>query len=284
MPQKIERASFIESHLPSSPSSVAPALQSTAMAVPSQAAARCCRHILRPSSVRISSTYLAQSRRTPARRWQSTQADAPAAAPTNPKIAQIVDQISQLTLLETADLVASLKVGRCCWFLLAIGPCRIFSCRESRGIKKRSSLAPTLSLSSIYPALNSKFDYILLTFFFLLQSRLNIPDLPVGGFAVAPGAGQPAGGAAPAAAAEAEEESAPAAQEKTLFNIKLESYDAAAKPKIIKEIKSMLGLSLVDSKKFVESVPKVLKESVPKEEAEKIVETLKGLGAKATME
>lgn len=43
-----------------------------------------------------------------ARRWQSTDA---AAAPANPKIVQIVDQISQLTLLETADLVASLKVG-----------------------------------------------------------------------------------------------------------------------------------------------------------------------------
>ncbi|KAL2007678.1 hypothetical protein VTN00DRAFT_7660 [Thermoascus crustaceus] len=196
------------------------------MAIPSQAAARCCRHIVRPSSsaLRVSSTsYLAQRRRTPARRWQSTEAGAePAAAPTNPKIAQIVDQISQLTLLETADLVASLK------------------------------------------------------------SRLNIPDMPVGGFAVAPGAGQAA--AAAPAAAESEEEAAPAAQEKTLFNLKLESYDAAAKPKVIKEIKSMLGLSLVDSKKFVESVPKVLKESVPKEEAEKIIETLKGLGAKATME
>jgi large subunit ribosomal protein L7/L12 len=81
-----------------------------------------------------------------------------------------------------------------------------------------------------------------------------------------------------------EEELAPAVQEKTLFNLKLESFDAAAKPKVIKEIKSMLGLSLVDSKKFVESVPKMMKENVPKEEAEKILETLKGLGAKAVME
>lgn len=44
------------------------------------------------------------------RRWQSTDAPAAAAAPSNPKIATIVDQISQLTLLETADLVSSLKV------------------------------------------------------------------------------------------------------------------------------------------------------------------------------
>lgn len=43
------------------------------------------------------------------RRWQSTEA---AAAPVNPKISAIVDQISQLTLLETADLVSSLKVRR----------------------------------------------------------------------------------------------------------------------------------------------------------------------------
>ena len=54
--------------------------------------------------------------------------------------------------------------------------------------------------------------------------------------------------------------------------------------KVIKEIKSMLGLSLVDSKKFVESAPKMMKEGVPKEEAEKIVETLKALGATVVME
>ncbi|KAI7976096.1 hypothetical protein EIK77_008114 [Talaromyces pinophilus] len=200
------------------------------MSISSQAAARCCRQVVRSSAsssqvpfLRIStssSSTFQQRRRTAvpsARRWQSTDA---AAAPANPKIVQIVDQISQLTLLETADLVASLK------------------------------------------------------------SRLNIPDLPVGGFAMAAGPGA-AGGAA--AAAE-EEEAAPAAAEKTLFNLKLESFEAASKPKVIKEIKSMLGLSLVDSKKFVESVPKVLKENVAKDECEKIIETLKGLGAKVVME
>lgn len=110
-----------------------------------------------------------------------------------------------------------------------------------------------------------------------LKSRLNIPDLPVGGFAAAPAA-------APAAAAEEAEEAAPAAQEKTLFNIKLQAFDAGAKAKIIKEVKSLLGLSLVDSKKFVESAPKMMKESVPKDEAEKIIATMKELGATVTME
>jgi large subunit ribosomal protein L7/L12 len=102
--------------------------------------------------------------------------------------------------------------------------------------------------------------------------------MPMGGFAAAAG---PA--AAPAAPVE-EEEAAPAAQEKTLFTLTLKSFDAAAKPKIIKEIKSMLGLSLVDSKKFVESAPKQMKEGVPKEECEKIVAAMKGLGAVVTME
>ncbi|KAG6365442.1 hypothetical protein INS49_007053 [Diaporthe citri] len=176
-------------------------------------AAQCCARQLRSTSTLRSTGALAQQRIS--RRYQSTDA---AAAPTNPKISGIVDQISQLTLLETADLVSSLK------------------------------------------------------------SRLNIPDLPVGGFAAAPAAAAPA-----AAAAEAEEE-APAAQEKTLFAVKLVKFEATAKPKVIKEIKSLLGLSLVDSKKFVESAPKLMKDSVPKDEAEKIVATLKELGATVEME
>ena len=110
------------------------------------------------------------------------------------------------------------------------------------------------------------------------QTRLKIPDMPIGNFSAGP--------AAPTAAAPPEEaeEAAPAAQEKTLFTLTLKSFDAAAKPKIIKEIKSMLGLSLVDSKKFVEAAPKMMKEGVPKEEGEKIVETLKGLGGVVTLD
>lgn len=115
----------------------------------------------------------------------------------------------------------------------------------------------------------------------MLQSRLNIPDMSMGGF----GGGSGGGAAQAAAAAPAEEdEPAPKQEEKTLFNLKLESIDAAAKPKIIKEIKSMLGLSLVDSKKFVESVPKMMRESVPKDEGEKIIKTMKDLGGVASMD
>lgn len=100
--------------------------------------------------------------------------------------------------------------------------------------------------------------------------------MPIGGFAAA----------APAAAAPAEEpeEAAPAAAEKTLFTLKLQAFDAGAKAKVIKEVKSLLGLSLVDSKKFVESAPKMMKENVPKEEAEKIIATMKELGATIVMD
>lgn len=99
--------------------------------------------------------------------------------------------------------------------------------------------------------------------------------MPMGGFAAS----------APAAPAPVEEEeAAPAPQAKTLFTLTLKSFEAASKPKIIKEIKSMLGLSLVDSKKFVESAPKQMREGVPKEESEKIIETLKGLGGVVTMD
>ncbi|EHK16678.1 uncharacterized protein TRIVIDRAFT_40545 [Trichoderma virens Gv29-8] len=182
------------------------------MATPCRFAARSCARQLRSAaSPRSSAQMLRVSCTT--RRYNSTEA-----AAVNPKIADIVDQISKLTLLETADLVSSLK------------------------------------------------------------SKLNIPDMPIGGFAAAPAA------AAPAAAAEEAEEAPAAPAEKTLFTLKLQSIDAAAKAKIIKEVKGMLGLSLVDSKKFVESAPKMMKENVPKEDAEKIIATMKELGAVVVME
>ena len=102
--------------------------------------------------------------------------------------------------------------------------------------------------------------------------------MPINGFAAAPGT------AAPAAAPAEEEDAAPAAQAKTLFTLTLKSFDAGAKPKIIKEIKSMLAMSLVESKKFVESAPKTMKEGVPKDEGNAIIETMKGLGGVVTME
>ncbi|KAG5650365.1 hypothetical protein H0H81_012491, partial [Sphagnurus paluster] len=100
------------------------------------------------------------------------------------------------------------------------------------------------------------------------QSRLNIQEIAM------PAAAAPV--AAPAAASEEPE----APKEKTIFNVKLESFDAGAKPKIIREVKALVpNLTLIDAKKFVESLPKVLKENLPKEEAEKLQKTFEALGA-----
>ena len=80
-------------------------------------ASRCCQRNLRPASSLYSQSlgvplnYSRQRRKCILRRWLFT--DTAATQAINPKITGIVDQISQLTLLETADLVASLKVCRC---------------------------------------------------------------------------------------------------------------------------------------------------------------------------
>ncbi|KZS97498.1 ClpS-like protein [Sistotremastrum niveocremeum HHB9708] len=110
----------------------------------------------------------------------------------------------------------------------------------------------------------------------LLKSRLNIQDIAL-----------PAASAAPAAAPVAEDD-APVEEkpkEKTIFNVKLEAFDAASKAKIIKEIKALIpNLNLMEAKKFVESLPRVMKENLPKEEAEKLKETFVALGATVTLE
>ncbi len=75
---------------------------------------------------------------------------------------------------------------------------------------------------------------------------------------------------------------APAAEEKTEFNIVLK--DAGAKKiDVIKVVRAFTGLGLVEAKSAVEKGG-VLKENVAKEEAEKIVADLKAAGATAVME
>lgn len=64
-------------------------------------AARCCARAVRPAAVKFACPAPA------ARRWYS---DAAPTAPVDPKIKSIVDEISTLTLLQTAELVTSLKV------------------------------------------------------------------------------------------------------------------------------------------------------------------------------
>ncbi|TFK56169.1 ClpS-like protein [Heliocybe sulcata] len=134
--------------------------------------------------------------------------------PSSPKLNQLVDDISSLTLLQAADLVS------------------------------------------------------------LLKTRLNIQEIAM----------PAAAAAAPAAAAEeAPVEEKP--KEKTIFSVKLESFNPAAKAKVIKEIKALVpNLTLLEAKKYVESLPQVIKENLPKEEAEKLRKTFEDVGAVAKLE
>ncbi|MBE6385130.1 MAG: 50S ribosomal protein L7/L12 [Lentisphaerae bacterium] len=82
--------------------------------------------------------------------------------------------------------------------------------------------------------------------------------------------------AAPAAGAAA----AAPAEEKTEFDVILAGFDAAKKVAVIKEVRGITGLGLIEAKAIVEGAPKALKEGIAKDEAEKIKAQLEGAGAK----
>lgn len=82
--------------------------------------------------------------------------------------------------------------------------------------------------------------------------------------------------------------SAPAAEEvkeeKTAFDVKLASFDAKSKIKVIKEVRAITGLGLKEAKELVEGAPSILKKDVKREEADELVEKLKGVGAVVELE
>ena len=69
-----------------------------------------------------------------------------------------------------------------------------------------------------------------------------------------------------------------AAAAKTDFDIVLESA-GASKLKVVKEVKTLLGLGLKDAKELVDGAPATIKEGVPKDEAESIKAALEEAGA-----
>ena len=83
--------------------------------------------------------------------------------------------------------------------------------------------------------------------------------------------------AGPAAAADA-----PAAEEKTEFNVVLKDF-GANKIAVIKVVREITGLGLVEAKALVEKLG-TLKEAVAKDEATKMIEKLKEAGATAVAE
>ena len=127
---------------------------------------------------------------------------------TNPKIPQLVSEISALSLLDTAVLVQELR------------------------------------------------------------TKLNIQDMPT-----------ILTQAAPKEAAVEEKK-----VEKSAFQVVVSKVAADKKAKVIRELKQVMEWSLVDAKKFVESVPGTVKKDVPKDEAEELKKKLEAVGATVTLE
>ena len=90
--------------------------------------------------------------------------------------------------------------------------------------------------------------------------------------AAAPVAVAAVGGAAAAAA--------PAAEEQTEFTVTMTSF-GANKVGVIKVIREITGLGLKEAKDLVEGVPSLVKESIPKADADGIKKKLEEAGAAA---
>ncbi|MCA3564490.1 MAG: 50S ribosomal protein L7/L12 [Methylocystis sp.] len=82
----------------------------------------------------------------------------------------------------------------------------------------------------------------------------------------------PAGGGAAAAPVE----------EKTEFAVEL-TATGDKKIEVIKEVRAITGLGLKEAKDLVEAAPKMVKEGVGKDEAEKLKKQLEAVGAKVTL-
>ncbi len=73
-----------------------------------------------------------------------------------------------------------------------------------------------------------------------------------------------------------------AAEVQTAFDVILKSF-GAKKIQVIKEVRAVTSLGLKEAKELVESVPKPVKEGLPKEEAEKLKAQLEGVGAEVEL-
>jgi large subunit ribosomal protein L7/L12 len=75
-------------------------------------------------------------------------------------------------------------------------------------------------------------------------------------------------------------DAAPAEEVQTEFNVTLTSF-GEKKVQVIKVIRAITALGLKEAKEMVEGVPSVVKEAIPKEEAEKIKDDLEKAGGSA---
>ncbi|RLC69035.1 MAG: 50S ribosomal protein L7/L12 [Chloroflexi bacterium] len=101
-----------------------------------------------------------------------------------------------------------------------------------------------------------------------LEHEFGVSAAPVAAVAAAP------------AAAPGEPAEAAAAEEKTEFSITLKSF-GERKIEVIKAVREVTTLGLKQAKDLVEAAPQLVKEGVPKEEAETIKQKLEAAGATA---
>ena len=96
-------------------------------------------------------------------------------------------------------------------------------------------------------------------------------------YGIEPAAAAVAVAAGPAAAA-----GAPAAEEKTSFDVMLKSA-GANKLAVVKLVKELTGLGLKEAKDIVDAAPSKVKEGVSKEEDEELQKQLTGAGAEVEL-
>ena len=73
-----------------------------------------------------------------------------------------------------------------------------------------------------------------------------------------------------------------AAEEKTNFDVVLKSA-GAAKLQVVKKVKELTGLGLKEAKELVDNAPGVVKEGLPKAEAENLKKELEEAGAEVEL-
>ena len=76
---------------------------------------------------------------------------------------------------------------------------------------------------------------------------------------------------------------APAAEEKTEFDVVLTGFDAAQKIKVIKVIREVMGLGLAEAKAAVEGAPTTMKEGLSKDDAEALKKQVEEVGGKVEL-
>jgi len=94
---------------------------------------------------------------------------------------------------------------------------------------------------------------------------------------------EPAGGGMMMAAGPSAAAGPAAAAEKTSFDVILASF-GDKKIQVIKVVRAMTGLGLKEAKDLVEAVPKPIKESVSKEDADKIKKEIEDAGGAVTIQ